>query len=254
MTHLDAHGWLVRPRPVDTPRWRLVGIPHAGAGASVFATWPDLLPPTIEVCAVQAPGRENRLGEVPYRRVRPLVGAIADALGPLFDAPYALFGHSLGALVSFELARELRRRGRPDPRHLFVSGRAAPHLPPRRPPIHALSDEAFRAQIRRFAGTPDEILEHEELMQILLPGLRADFELVETYRYHDERPLECPVTALGGVDDPWVTRDELEAWRVHTSAGFRIAQWPGQHFYLQSERAGVLALVADTLSRAENAS
>jgi medium-chain acyl-[acyl-carrier-protein] hydrolase len=179
--------------------------------------------------------------------VAPLVQALADVVRPLTDRPYALFGHSMGALLSFELARELRRQGLPAPRHLFVSGRRAPHLPPARRGLHLLPDGEFLEELRRLEGTPAEFFAEAELVQLALPALRADFELCDAYVYAPDSPLACPVTALGGTSDPGVAADDLDAWREHTTGDFRRHLLPGGHFYLLDAGPALAGLIAHEL-------
>lgn len=248
--NLSASRWLVRPRPNPSARLRLFCIPFAGGGASVFRLWPESLPDNIEVCAVQLPGRETRFKEPAYSRIGPLVAALADAVEPAIDRPYAVFGHSLGALVGFELIRVLRHRGVAGPQLLIASGRTAPQLPLRRRAIHALPEREFRDELRRLEGTPAAVLDHDELMGLFSPMIRADFAVNESYSYTAEAPLDCPVVALGGLDDPWVNRDELDAWSAETCASFECRQFPGKHFFVQTAAAAVLAAVAGALTRA----
>lgn len=241
--------WLVCSRPRTTPRLRLVCFPHAGGGASAFSRWGDMLKDEIEVWAVQMPGREVRLGERPLSRMQDAVAAIVEEISRCVAPPFALFGHSLGALTAFEVARDLRRRRLPEPCHLFASGARAPHLPDPDPPIHHLPDEEFLEQLcERYEGVPQDVLDDEELLQIVMVPLRADFEISETYRYETEPPLACSLTALGGEDD-LVRREELEGWREQTQSGFQTAMYPGGHFFVQSHQQQVLQLVADTISK-----
>jgi medium-chain acyl-[acyl-carrier-protein] hydrolase len=171
--------------------------------------------------------------ERPFTRLSPLVEALAQALAPLLDRPFAFFGHSLGALVSFELARQIRRQYGVHPVRLFVSAGRAPQIPHRVPPIHTLPDKEFLVELRRLNGTPSELLDHEELMDIMLPLLRADFALYETYVYLTEPPLSCPISAFGGLQDHRVSKSDLEAWRAQTSGSFSLRMFPGDHFFLK---------------------
>lgn len=243
----SADRWITRPRPSSRARLRLLCLPHAGGGASSFRGWADALPPEVEVCPVQLPGRENRVAEPPFDRLPPLVEALADAVGPLLSLPFALFGHSNGALIGFELARTLRARGRPGPVHLFASGRRAPDLPSDRPPTHHLPDAEFLADLQELGGIPAQILEHPELLAVLLPTLRADVAIYESYAFREEPPLACPITAYGGLTDPKVSRETLEAWGRHTAGPFVTRLFPGGHFYLQEERTAVLRTLAADL-------
>ncbi|HEU0299177.1 MAG TPA: thioesterase II family protein [Longimicrobium sp.] len=239
--------WIVRPRPSPRARLRLFCLPHAGGGASAFRGWADALPPEVEVCPVQLPGRENRVAEPAFDRVPPLAQALADAVEPLLSLPFALFGHSNGALIGFELARALRARGRPGPVHLFASGRRAPDLPSGRPPTHHLPDAEFLAELQELGGIPPQVLEHPELMAVLLPTLRADVAIHETYEFREQPPLPCPVTAYGGLTDPKVSREQLQAWGRHTGGPFTMRLFPGGHFYLQEERTAVLRVLSADL-------
>jgi medium-chain acyl-[acyl-carrier-protein] hydrolase len=221
-------------------------LPHAGGGASAFRGWADALPADVEVCPVQLPGRENRLAEPAFDRLEPLVQALADVADPWLDLPFAIFGHSNGALIGFELARLLRARGRPGPLHLFASGRRAPDLPADRGLTHQLPEEEFLSTLQELGGLPPALLEHRELLELLVPALRADTAIHETYVFAEEAPLACPITAYGGLSDPRVAREQLEAWGRHTSGGFVARIFPGGHFYLQDDRPTVLrSLSAD---------
>jgi phosphopantetheine--protein transferase-like protein len=241
--------WLAVPRPNPLAGLRLFGFPYAGGGASLFRHWPERLPASVEVCPVQLPGREARLSEPGFDRLTPLVETLARELRPHFDRPFAFFGHSLGALVGFELARQLRRSGGPQPVCLFASGRRAPQIPNLDPPIHDLPEPAFRAELRRFSGTPPAVLDHDELMALVLPRLRADFALSETYVYTPEPAFAFPVFALGGLEDPRVERPQLEAWREHTTGPFQLRMLPGNHFFLHSAEDRVLEILGGELPR-----
>jgi len=225
--------WISFRKPGPKTRLRLFCFPYAGAGALIFRTWPDGLPADIEICPVQLPGRETRLMERPFTQLSPLIEALAQALVPLLDKPFAFFGHSFGALVSFELARRFRRQYGMHPVRLFVSAGRAPQIPHRGPHIHSLPDKEFLMELRRMNGTPSELLAHEELMEIMLPVLRADFAVYETYLYSTEPPLDCPISALGGLQDHRVSDSDLEAWRAQTSVSFSLRMFPGDHFFLK---------------------
>lgn len=225
---------------------RLFCFPYSGAAASVFYPWADVLPATIEVCPVQLPGHGTRLAEPLHDRLGPLVTALAAALPPYLDVPFAFFGHSMGALISYELACLLRRQGL-TPVHLFVSGHGAPHLPDRNPPLHQLPDAEFVAKLRQLNSTPEEVLRHTELLQLLTPILRADFAVCETYIYRPEPPLSCPISAYSGLGDDYVNREELQGWRERTSAAFSLRMFPGDHFYLNTARHYLLQALAREL-------
>lgn len=239
--------WAVVPRPNPDPRLRLFCFPYAGGSAATYRTWSDVLPPDIEVQAIQLPGREWRLKEDLYTSVFPLVEDLAGVLKDLFDTPFAFFGHSLGALISFELARELRRRGLPLPERLFLSAHRAPHLPKQLPDIHDGPDEQFVEGLRRLEGTPDELLANEELMELILPALRADFAMAETYVCPPEPPLDCPISAFGGLGDEVTDRPKLEPWAEHTTGEFKLRMVPGGHFFVEEARDLILRAVFQDL-------
>jgi medium-chain acyl-[acyl-carrier-protein] hydrolase len=207
------------------------------------------LPDFVEVCPVQLPGRETRFREAPFTRLGPLIEALAGELGPRLDPPFAFFGHSMGALLAFELARRLRRDGRPQPASLFVSGCGAPQIRTQEPPIHALPVANFREKLRALNGTPAAVLENEELMDVLLPTLRGDFALCETYTYTAAPPLSCPISAWGGLGDDTVGCRDLAAWRAQTTGTFRLRMLPGEHFFLHSAQPLLLRALAQELRR-----
>ena len=172
--------------------------------------------------------------EPPFTRLPPLVRALAQGLTPLLDRPFAFFGHSLGALVAFELARQLRGQSGLRPARLLVSAAGAPQIPRRNRPVHALPEEEFLSELRQLNGVPAKVLEDWELMQLLLPMLRADFAIFETYQYMPEPPLDCALSGFCGLQDQKVSREDMEAWRGQTSGLFSLRVLPGDHFFLNT--------------------
>lgn len=228
---------------------RLFCFPYAGAGASVYRLWHQDLPPAIEVQALQLPGRETRLHEAPLSRMSDVVAAIVQALQPLLDRPFAFFGHSMGALLASEVARTLQQRGAAQPQLLVLSARRAPSLPDRDSPMHALDHDAFVAEIdRRYGGIPKEVMAHRELMELLVPALRADMAAMETHRPQLTPLLEVPVHVVGGAADARVEREQLEAWRELTTGSFGLSIIAGDHFFINSRRAELLALMVEKLN------
>jgi len=223
--------------------------PYAGGGALAFRTWPDGLSSEVEVCPVQLPGRENRLRERPFTTLSRLVGVLVDVLTPQMQMPFVFFGHSVGALIGFELARLLRRQNRTGPLHLFVSARRAPQLPEPGPPMHQLPEAEFVDKLKDFNGIPQAVLREAELMRFFLPILRADFALLETYLYVDDHPLDCPITVFGGLHDVKATREELTAWHYQTKGEFRIQLFSGGHFYLHNAQGQLLRAIACDLTQ-----
>ena len=229
------------------PACRLFCLPYVGGAASAYAAWPDLLPDRIECLAVQLPAREDRIRDRPFTESGALVRALAEAMRPYLRGGFALVGHSSGALLAFELARATRDRFGAPPRHVFVSGQAPPDQPPRHPPTHALPDAAFLEELSGREGTAPEILANRQLLGLLLPGLRADFALWETYRWEEAEPLACPITAFGGTRDGQVDEAELEGWRRHTSGAFAVRMFEGGHFFFRDQAAGVAGAIAEAL-------
>ncbi len=243
------NAWATCPKPNTQAHLRLFCFPYAGGGASMFSTWSDNLPAEIEVYAIQLPGRESRLMEPPFTRLSPLVQTLAYFLYPYLQKPFAFFGHSMGSLISFELARYLRREQGLAPMHLFVSGHRAPQIPDPNPPIHQLPETAFIEKLRKLNGTPELVIRNTELMQHVLPVLLADFAICETYVYSPEKPLTCSISALGGLQDGEASHGDLLAWRAQTQSFFTLHMLPGNHFFLHSARASLLRAISLELTR-----
>lgn len=239
--------WVAYPRANPGADIRLFCLPYAGGGASAYRLWPSALPSFVELCPIQIPGRENRIKETPFTRFPSLVYAIAQSLYPHLDKPFAFFGHSLGAKLAFELTRLLRREQGPEPLRLFVSGHGAPHRPETEFPIHTLPDAEFIQAVQRYEGMPEEVLESEEMMRHLIPLLRADFAVSESYVYTEEPPLRTSITAYGGLRDDKVPYGDLDAWREQTDANFELLMFPGGHFFLHTECMLVLRELSQEL-------
>lgn len=245
---MQKEPWLAFLKPRPNPKLRLFCFPFAGGGAMVFRTWSDALPEAVEVCPIALPGRERRLREKGLTRMEPMVDALATALDPfLDDVPFAFFGHSMGSAIAYELCHRLRRDGRPEPQVLIASGRRAPHLQGEDKADYLLPDDAFIERLRDMQGTPEEVLANKELMALMLPMLRADFELIDTHASTSYPPLDLPIVALGGDRDDEVPREELEAWSELTDGQFTMRMFSGGHFFLQE--AGTRQHVLEALSQ-----
>ncbi len=241
--------WLLR-EPNRHARLRLFCFPHAGAGASTYRAWSaPLARDGFDVCPVQLPGRENRLGEPAYLAIKPLVEALVEGIIPYLDRPYALFGHSMGALVAFESARSLRQRGARLPCHLFVSGRIAPQREDPRPRLHDLADAALLTRLTELGGIPSALRACPELMAFQLPLLRADLAVNENYRHVPAPPLAVPITAFGGEQDPKTDDAEIRAWAEQTSERFSMHALPGGHFFVHDSVQPLLRNLVIELSR-----
>jgi surfactin synthase thioesterase subunit len=230
----------------DAPE-RLFCFTHAGGGPAFFRPWCKVFAPEIDVRPIQLPGREARLDESPYRNMRDLLDPLCAALEPYLDRPYALFGHSMGALVAYEVARRFTDGSGPAPSCLVVSGRRGPRIPSNRRIIFGLADDEFLAEVVRLGGMPQEILEQPDLVELLLPVLRADYELSETYQPLPGGRLTCAVAAYMGSADPEVEHSGLRGWRQETTGEFTLRVFPGDHFYLKGERPDVLRAIRHDL-------
>jgi medium-chain acyl-[acyl-carrier-protein] hydrolase len=244
-----ATPWLIRRKPSPSPRVRLFCFPYAGAGSFPYFKWPELLPPDIDVCAIQPPGRENRLREPSVSELPVLLDKLVEALSPFLEGEFAFFGHSLGALVAFELTRELRRRGLPLPRVLFASGSEAAVSRNKLPPLSGLGQDDFIRELSaRYGGVPRQVLEQPELLELVIPILRADLKMSEAYVYREEPPLPVRICAFGGTEDPHVSEASLDVWRKETSSGFSMQMFPGGHFFINEVTAQVLQAIRNELA------
>ena len=250
MTNISTfRNWVTIIHSENLARLRLFCFPYAGGGTSIFRMWQNDLPLSVELCLVQLPGRESRLLESPFTQLTSLIKTLANVLLPYMDIPFVFFGHSMGALIAFELARELRRLKSPVPLHLFVSSRPAPQVPNPHPSIHQLDENKFIEALRKFNGTPEEILQNAELMQLFSPLLRADFKISETYVYSNDAPFDYSISAFGGTQDSIVTYDHLAAWHVHTHKSFSLRMFPGDHFFLQSAQKLLLHAISQDITQ-----
>jgi medium-chain acyl-[acyl-carrier-protein] hydrolase len=218
---LDAHAPL-----------RLICLPYAGGGSAIYRRWVEFLPVGIELCAIELPGRGLRMREAPAREMRVLVESLGRVIDPLLDRSFVLFGHSMGGLLCFELARWLRRHSSPAPLHLFLSAAAPPDAQRPRRILHALPDGELIDEIRRMNGTPDLVLNDPALLSMVLPILRADFQVLERYTFVPDAPLDCSLTVFAGLRDQVVPPSCMAAWEHHTRRRCRVVPVPGDHFFL----------------------
>jgi malonyl CoA-acyl carrier protein transacylase len=243
----SATDWLVFPKPNPDARLRLFCFPYAGGSSSLFLPWSDELPSDIELCALQLPGSIDRLGEQPFDELTSLVETLAQVLLPYLDKPFAFYGHSLGALLSFELARHLRRANGKVPAHLFVGALHAPQLPYPHFSVAELSDLEFLEKTS-LIDLPQSLEQNTELIRLLLPSLKAGVLMSENYIYSKESPLDCPITAFGGMHDKVITREHLSAWREQTLRTFKLQMFPGNHLFLDSDRDLLLQAISQELA------
>lgn len=240
------NSWISRSKRNPQARLRLFGFPYAGGGALAYRGWQDRVLAEVEFCPVQIPGRETRITEKAYHQFPALIEAAIDGLQPYLDMPFALFGHSMGATLAFEMARRLDRTEHKLVR-LFVSGTGAPQVPTQEPVIYDLPDAEFLRRLTLFEGIPSAALAQPELMELMLPTLKADFTAIQTYKYVDGPRLQVPVSAFGGEDDPYVSAATLHAWKEQTTSSFEVHMFPGGHFYFASARDFLLARINESL-------
>lgn len=238
---------VIYPKPNPQSRMRLFCFPYAGGTTAVFRNWPRYLPSEIEVCAIQYPGRGNRFAEPLSEDVADVMNAVYSDLQPFLKKPFAFFGHSMGALVSYEFARRLQQEKQPEPFQLFVSACIAPHQRIVNELTYNLPEPEFIAELRRLQGTPAEVLDNADLMQLMMPIIRADFKASQTYKYIPGPPLECSLRAFGGLNDEKVPREKVEAWREHTRGSFRAQMLPGDHFLLNISASLLTRIIAQEL-------
>lgn len=247
-----APAWVLTPRPNPQATVRLFCFPYAGVGPSAYRPWIPALPAHIEARIIQLPGREGRWRESALTSIPEIADQVARVIVPHLQAPFVFYGHSLGALLSFEVTRRLRAAGGPTPGHLFVGAHRGPQLPNPHPPIGHLPNEEFIAAVRkRYDGIPQAVLDNPELLELMLPCLRADFHAFETYEYRSEPPLDVAISAFGGDQDGYVRTHEVAGWREQTTGRFRMRVIPGNHFFMQTGRDEVIAAMVDDLTVAQ---
>lgn len=232
--------WILFPRPNVKAEIRLFCFPYAGGSPHIFRDWAEQLPDWIELCTIQLPGRGSRIFETAYTRIKPLIKELAEQLKPFDDKPFSCFGHSMGALLAFEWTRFLRKTNRKLPEIMFFSGCVAPQIYDKEKPIYALPNDELITELENLGGTPPELLENSELMELVLPPLRADFELLHFYEYAPEPAFDFPIAAFGGETDKDVDFNRLAAWREQTKNNFSIEIFAGNHFYLHESQPDLL--------------
>ena len=243
----SASDWFQCGLVNDQVELKMFCFPYAGGTSLVFRKWRSYLPFTVQVIPVEPPGRGPRLQEPPFLGMPALIDDLSEAIGQLLDKPFVFFGHSMGAVIAFELARTLRRRYDCGPQAIFVAGRRAPQIPNGEPITYHLPKEEFIKELIELDGTPKEVIENEELMEMMIPMLRADFQLIQTYEYTVDAPLPCPITAYGGLQDHHVSHDMLLPWKEMTISKFALHMLPGDHFFIRSSQNLLLRSLAREL-------
>ena len=249
MVASDLTPWIVLSKKIDNPRMRIICIPYSGGNASVFRTWPNQLPSFVEVYPLEFPGGLRRIKDPLFTRMDSLIDELAAFLLPHLDRPFYLFGSCTGSFIAFELAYRLQEEFGREATRLIVSNIWAPHLPPRKDPIWQFDDEAFTRELTRYGAMPKETLEQTELYQLLMPAIRADFELSETYIYQADRKIRCPVTAIGGYQDHIVPEEDIEGWQEQAEADFESIMLEGDHSLVHSAKDALLRIMSQRLKR-----
>jgi malonyl CoA-acyl carrier protein transacylase len=236
VNQIDANNWIVNAQLNTDARLRLFCFHYLGGGASAFRKWSDSFPSEIQICPIQLPGRENRINEQPFQRIESLVEMLAQVLYPYMDRPFAFYGHSMGALISFELARQLRRQHGLIPVHLFAAAYYAPHAISPFQKISDIEKSELISSLPRLIDAPESLLKKTEFIEALLPTVKADLQIVGKHVYSDEEPLDCPISAFGGLQDKEVSYDDLSRWSEHTQSKFNSQMFPGKHLFLLRDR------------------
>ncbi|MGS0897524.1 thioesterase II family protein [Burkholderia stagnalis] len=246
---MGTNPWLIRFGPSNAAsRLRLYCFSYAGGSATIYQPWRASLDAGIDLCAIQLPARGMRLAEPAERDLPALVRRLSDVIAAQDTGPFAFFGHSLGALLAFELTRHLQRSGLPLPAKLIVSGCSSPQL---RDPVEALDehdDDKLRDRLTRYNGTPTEVLQHDELMRLMAPAIRADFALVANYAYESGSPLDVPITAFAGRADDQTSPDKIDGWQRETQAAFAQYWFEGDHFFIRPQMENVIRQLNAELS------
>ena len=241
--------WFVRPNNKPDSELRLFCFPYAGGSAATFIPWENNLPSWVELIAIQPPGRSSRMFESPFNDMNLLVEDLLAPFSELLDKPYILFGHSLGSRVAYELVKLCQLRELPLPRHFIASGSRAPFIPCREKPIYDLPEDDFLRELRSLNGTPKEILDNQELMSLLLPLLRADFQIADEY-CAVKSLIDTTITVLSGVSDTDIKQEDLESWGELFRKIDSVNILPGGHFFVESNATAVLKIV-NTIIRKE---
>ena len=234
--------WLTSYSSTSFSKMRLFCFHYAGGNAQIFHPWLPLLPAGLELIAINLPGRGILFDKPPYTDLNKLTSHLIKKLTPWLNKPYAIFGHSLGAILAFEVTRCIRRFNYPLPKHLFLAGREGPHIADEQQ-NYLLPDEKFFQVLREKEGTPEAILENKDLMKLLLPAIRADFELAETYQCQQEPPLSCPITVLGGLQEE-TTEEEFATWEKETTGEFKLNFLPGNHFFIHTQYEAIIDMIS----------
>jgi len=237
-------------KPHVRDQFRLFCFPYAGGGGGFYKNWPSHLGDDVSVYPVILPGRERRFSESPYVSLESLIDDFMEVIKPYLDKPFAFFGHSMGALIAFEVTKRIEQHTSYKPNHLFISAKAAPHIETSKQHKHLLSNSSLIEELRKVNGTDAVILENKELMDVMLPVIRADFQLLETYRYNPGYLINTPMTVFGGMNDEEVNHNELVEWvALSRHKHFQLNLFRGDHFFIQENVLDIIKIFSLNLSQ-----
>ncbi len=240
----NALPWLHIPGLLENPTLRIFCFSYAGGSASVFYEWQRLLPEGVEVCSVQLPGRSDRIAEAPLTNLGEIVSRLYHVIQPYTQScGYCFFGHSMGARVSYELASLLDSNGDITPRALFVSGALAPNQARKKPNIHHLPEPDFIRKLGQLNGTPREILDNKQLMEFILPTLKADFQVCETWPISSPKKMDVPIVAFCGDNDDDISSVDMKRWSCFSNKSFNLYLLSGDHFFIHSKQEELLSII-----------
>jgi medium-chain acyl-[acyl-carrier-protein] hydrolase len=237
--------WFIIAEPRPLAKARLFCFHYAGSNANIFSSWLTKIPKDIELVAIQLPGRGTRFGEELHASMAPLMADLLKDIPALLDKPYFVFGHSLGAAVAFELLFQLQHSNLPAPQHFFASGRRSPSCESMVPPLHNYPQEQFEQELRNFNGTPEQLFQEPELMELFSPILRSDFKLSYDWQREPEVKLHCKASALGGAEDVLVPERQLHTWQQHFEKNVEVKLFPGGHFFINENQDLLMSYLLD---------
>ncbi len=233
----------------ENDHFRVFCFPYSGATAQVFRPLTQLLPEGVSVYSYELPGRGRRFNEEIPGTLAEIIEEAFLSINRIIDRPYIFWGHSLGGIIGYEMARHIRTNNHPLPKHLFVTGIRAPQVPKREKDVYDLPRDEFIEKIKEMGGTPEEIFNHEEMLDIMIPILKKDFKIYEMYRFTPDMPMPFPITAIGGLDDKFVSKEDLEQWSVHTSSLFDMHMLAGDHFFIFDNMNNIAQSIARAIFR-----
>ncbi len=242
-TEVNSDRWFLCPEPNPKAKMRIFCLHYAGGGASMYHSWKKAFSDDVELWAIQLPGRESRYSEPRIQSLSDLVKMIVDVLQPLVDKPFAIFGYSMGALLAFEITRELRSRGEPQPVHLFLASATAPHLPKVYPPLAQLPEDELIDQVRYYFQPPEEIWQNAELLELILPILRDDLSVIESHQHVEQKRLDCSIDVYIGLNDRSAPVNDAQAWSEYSNTTFQLTGFQGGHFFWETESTKLMEKV-----------